>query len=365
MATGEQTSLADRKRRAGQRLIVGLAGPTPSPEFRAFCQSVNPGGFILFRRNVEEPQQVKELNRELTGLVLDQTPPFLSVDQEGGRVQRVRETQWPPMRDVGNIDNLETTKQVAKGLADELGAMGFNVNWAPVADVDSNPKNPVIGDRSFSREPETCARHVAAFIATMQKHGVIGSAKHFPGHGDTTVDSHLDLPIVEKDRGDLYDCEMVPFRAAIAAGVGFVMTAHVLFPAWDEAVPATMSEPIIRNILRNELGFEGVVVSDDLEMKAVRDRYPLDRQLSLASQATVDAFLVCESLDLQMEAFETLVRLQEKDPRHEQLAIDAVQRIGQLRERFFLHPPPPPELSVVGSLDHKMIAKTIQQRGRG
>ena len=297
-ATGEQTSLADRKRRAGQRLVIGFAGPQVDDDLRYLVKEIQPAGFILFKRNVEDPEQVRELNRELASLVKPEYPAILSVDQEGGRVQRMRSpaTVWPPMRVVGRADS--DLERVSKALALEVRAMGFNLNFAPVADVDSNPANPVIGDRSFGREPDEVARRVVQFIHAHQAEGVIACAKHFPGHGDTSVDSHLDLPIVEKDIPDLRRTELTPFAQAVRAGVGSVMTSHVVYPAWDEEWPATLSPRIIHGILRSELGYNGVIFSDDLEMKAVRGRYPLASQIRQTTKATVYVLLCCESPDL-------------------------------------------------------------------
>jgi len=328
---GAQTSLSERKRRAGQRLILGFAGPEIDEEFRALVREVRPAGFILFSRNVLDPVQVRELNRELAGLVETGRPTLLTVDQEGGRVQRVRDpaTCWPPMRVVGARGDV--TERVSTGLAQELLAMGFNLNFAPVADVDSNPDNPVIGDRSFGRDPTEVARHVAAFIQAHQASGMLACAKHFPGHGDTTVDSHLDLPVVDKTRDALRACEWVPFREAICAGVDSVMTAHVVFPALDDTYPATLSTKITRDILRGELGFNGVVFSDDLDMKAVADRWPLEEQIRRGTLASVDVFLCCEERERQHEVFRALVIDQEAAPSHEAEAREALERLDRLR----------------------------------
>lgn len=385
-ATGDQTSLADRKRRAGQRLVIGFEGTSVSADHRAFIREARPAGFILFGRNVEEPAQVRELNRELASLLPADTPALLSVDQEGGQVQRIRATEWPPMRWLGNADDVGLTARVAREMARELRAMGFNVNWAPDADVDSNPANPVIGDRSFSSNPATCARHVAAFVRAMQAEGVAACAKHFPGHGDTTVDSHLELPVVEKTPADLERCELIPFRAAVNAGVLAVMTAHVLYPALDERYPATLSSAILRDRLRPapvrqradgdvqssrqpiqpaRLDFGGVVVSDDLEMKALRGRYPLEHELDLACRATVDLFLICSDLEMQWTAWETLVRLQETDKAHDDLSTDSWKRLMALREQVLKNVPPEPPLSVVGAQAHKDLALQVAARGQG
>lgn len=362
---GLTTSTADRKRRAGQRLVVGLAGASLSDAERDFIHEVQPGGFVLFKRNVEEPGQVRELNRELRSLLDASVPPIRCVDQEGGRVQRVREpaTLWPPMRFVGNVDRAAFTEEVGRALGREVRALGFDLDFAPVADVDSNPANPIIGDRAFSRRADRAGVHAAAFIRGMQAEGCIACAKHFPGHGDTATDSHLELPVVEKDPDELEEVELRPFAPCIAAGVGTVMTAHVLYPAWDELVPATMSRRILHRILRQDLGFRGVVVSDDLEMKAVRGRYPVDQQLRLASAATVDVFLVCSDLALAHESWETLIRLQEEDKAQEDAAIDAVKRWSALRTRFLKDAPEPPPLSILGAPRHAELALRARVEG--
>ena len=362
---GLTTSTADRKRRAGQRLVIGLAGASISEEERAFIREVRPGGFILFGRNVEDAAQVRELNRELRSCLPEELPPIRTVDQEGGRVQRVKApaTLWPPMRHLGNIADRELTRQVGAALGREVRACGFDLDFAPVADVDSNPKNPVIGNRAFSAKPRDTAHHVASFIDGMQGEGCIACAKHFPGHGDTTVDSHLDLPVVEKDPPDLDQVELPPFAAAVRARVGTVMTAHVVYPGWDEHRPATMSARIVRGQLRDRLRYDGVVFSDDMEMKAVRGRYPLDMQLREATAASVDVFLMCKELQLAHEAWELLVRMQEDDKAHEDAAIDSVKRWNLLRERFFIDASPQPGLDVLGCPDHQLLAARIRAQG--
>ena len=361
--------MSDHKRRAGQRLVMGLGGPALTEEERQTIRELRPAGFILFARNVVEPAQVRELNRELVSLLPARLPPLLSVDQEGGRVLRVKNTRWPAMRTVGNLAMPTVTRQVALAMADELRAMGFNLNFAPVADVDSNPRNPVIGDRSFGRDPEAVAEHVVAFAAGLHRRGVMACAKHFPGHGDTDVDSHKALPVVDKDLRDLEHTELVPFRAAVEAGIDLVMTSHVMFPALDDDHPATMSRRVLHGLLRESLGFDGVVISDDLEMKAVRDRWALSTVLDLASRATVDLFCIGRSfepdLTLTMEAWETLIRLQEAEPVHHQRSRTATRRLRRLREKHLLAPPAAADLSVVGSTAFQALAADLHRRGAG
>ncbi len=363
---GLTTSTADRKRRAGQRLVIGIAGTSLTGDERAWIKECQPGGFVLFGRNIEEPRQVRELNRELASLVNADVPPIRCVDQEGGRVQRIKApaTVWPPMRWVGNVDDTRLTASVARALARELRAMNFDLDFAPVADVDSNPKNPIIGDRAFSSRSANVAKHAAAFVTAMQDEGCIACAKHFPGHGDTATDSHLELPVVEKDPPDIEAVELPPFKACIQAGVGTIMTAHVVFPCWDERRPATMSPKIVETILRQKLGYTGVVFSDDMEMKAVRGRFALEQQLADATRAGVDVFLFCQDLSLQVHAYERLVRLQEEEKLQEDRCIDAVKRWHRLRERFLKSPPPRPGLDVLGSTAHTELALRARAEGQ-
>ncbi len=362
---GLTTTTADRKRRAGQRLVIGLAGPSLNADERAFIRDARPGGFILFARNVEEPRQVLELNRELKSLLPGELPPIRCVDQEGGLVQRVKApaTVWPPMRFVGNVGKLEFTRAVGRALAREVRAVGFDLDFAPVADVDSNPRNPIIGRRAFAATPEGVSRHVAAFIEGMQDEGCIACAKHFPGHGDTATDSHLELPVVEKDPDEIEHVELPPFQAAVAVGVGTVMTAHVLYPALDEEAPATMSRRILDGILRRRMGYDGVIVSDDLEMKAVRGRYPLEHQLAKASEATVDVFLVCKELQLAHDAWEGLIRLSETDKLEDDRAVAANRRWHALRERFLRNLSPTPGLDELGCARHAELALRAAAEG--
>lgn len=363
---GEQTSLAERKRRAGQRLIIGIQGTGVSQAEIALIREIKPAGFILFARNVEEPAQVLELNRELQSLLPPELPALCTVDQEGGRVQRVRNgaTRFPPLRWVGNTQNLRLAQQHAIALAQEVRAMGFHLNWAPDADVDSNPANPIIGNRSFGRDPALVSKMVHTWILAAQKSGIACAAKHFPGHGDTDMDSHLDLPIVEKEVPDIHEVELQPFRAAVAADVAAIMTAHVIFPAFDEDWPATLSTEILIHLLRQKMGFDGLLVTDDMEMKAVCGRYETEVQLRRACEASVDVMLACESPSLQLEFFEGMVHLQETDPtRHDQLAKDSERRLLKLRERFLIDAPHCPGLEVLNNPEHKDLMALIQAHG--
>jgi beta-N-acetylhexosaminidase len=292
----------------GQLLFVGFAGTSVPPDLAARIREGRVGGVVLFRRNIESPAQVRALTAELHRLAPPDAPLTVALDQEGGRVQRLRDpwTEWPPMRTLGH-GPVADTATFARALALELLDSGFDLDFAPVVDVDSNPDNPVIGDRSFARDPIKVGQHAAAQITAMQDLGIAACAKHFPGHGDTDLDSHFALPCLELDRARLERCELPPFRAAIAAGVASIMTAHVLFPRLDRKRPATLS-PTIMAVLRDELGYEGLVFSDDIEMKAVADQFSTEERSLGILRAGVDVVLVCSQADLREEVLGKLER---------------------------------------------------------
>ena len=245
-------------------------------------QRVGIGGVILFARNVQSPQQVAAITRELQTAALNSGHPglFLAIDQEGGRVMRLRArhgfTELPPMRALGARGDEGLARQAGALLGRELRAVGIDLDYAPVVDVDTNPANPVIGDRSFSSDPGVVGRLGAALALGLQSAGVAACAKHFPGHGDTSQDSHTHLPRLPHALERLRRVELPPFAALARAGVASVMTAHVVFEALDAERPATLSAPVLR-LLRDEVGFDGCCVSDDLEMKAVAEHFPLER----------------------------------------------------------------------------------------
>lgn len=359
---GEQTSLGWRKTRAGQRMFIGFQGTSVNDDLRRVVKEIQPAGFVLFRRNVEEPEQVLELNRELRSLCRAEHPAFIAVDQEGGRVQRVKTpaTVWPPMRHVGAAKDI--TADVSQAIAKELHAMGFNLNFAPVADVDSNPNNPIIGDRAFGTHVTEVAAHLTAFIQAHQASGIIACAKHFPGHGDTSVDSHLDLPWVDRAEAGLRAIELPPFQAAIQAGVATIMTSHVMYPSWDDEYPATLSKKILRGILREELGFDGVVFSDDLEMKAIAGRYSVEEQVCRMTEASVDIFLCCEDHQLQLAVYREQMLMQETFPTLEDAAKASERRIQTLRETHLSLKPTAFDLTGLGCPEHKALAATASER---
>ncbi len=293
----------------GQLLMVGIPGYELPSDLEALLSAGRVGGVVLFGRNIKDAEQVRRLVAHCHASAPPGVPLLVAVDQEGGRVQRLREpwTRWPPMRKVGDLRDLEITQAVAHAMGVELVDAGFNLDFAPVVDVDFNHENQVIGDRSFSSDPEVVGRQAAAFVAGMQGAGLATCAKHFPGHGDTSCDSHFQLPRIDHDMARLEKIEFVPFRAAIRAGVASIMSAHVLFPRLDAKRPATLSPEII-GLLRHELHFEGVVFSDDLEMKAVADNFSVEERCLGTLRAGIDSLLVCTHADLRNEMLKMLER---------------------------------------------------------
>jgi beta-N-acetylhexosaminidase len=293
----------------GQLLFAGFEGLELPEDLALLIRAGRVGGVVLFARNVGNPEQLRSLNAALHACSPEGAPLLIAIDQEGGRIQRLRDpwTQWPPMQEIGEADDLELTAAVARALAVELSDLGIGLDFAPCVDVDTNPANPIIGDRSFGREPTRVAAHAAHFIRAMQEAGVAACAKHFPGHGDTACDSHLELPRLEHDLERLNAVELPPFASAIEAGVASVMTAHVLFPALDSKRPATLS-PDVMAILREELAYDGVVFSDDLEMKAVADHHSPKELVDGCLEADVDSLLVCRDSGLREEVLRGLER---------------------------------------------------------
>ena len=319
-------------RAAGQVLVAGFDGPCAPAELVEAASSGELGGVILFKRNLGAPHEVAALLAELVDAAPEGSPILTAVDQEGGRVARLGPpvVTLPPMRRLGDADDVELTHLAARVLGEQLAAIGFSCDFAPVLDVDTNPDNPVIGDRSFSRDPAVVTRHGAAFARGLAESSVLACGKHFPGHGDTELDSHLDLPRLAHDRARLDAVELAPFRDTRAV-MPMLMTAHVVFDALDATVPATLSRAVINDLLREELGFAGVVVSDDLEMRAVSDRWGVADSAVRAIDAGCDALLVCSKPALLFEARRALVERAEEDDAFAERLNDAAARFMTLR----------------------------------
>lgn len=323
----------------GRLVVVGLAGVELAAEERAALARGDRGGVVLFKRNVAAGQDgvarlaaaVAEACASAPGASFEAARvPLVAVDQEGGRVMRLGPPalQLPPMRRLGDLGDEALIARVAEAQARELRALGFTMSFAPVADVHTRDENPIIGDRAFATTAEAVARFAGAFADGLARGGLLTCAKHFPGHGDTTVDSHLDLPRVDRPRAELERTEIAAFAPlARRASIDALMTAHVVYDALDAGVPATLSRPICTDLARKRLGFEGVIFSDDLEMKAIRE--PAAAAIT-AILAGCDALLVCSRADLAAEVHEVLVREAERSEAFRSRCLEAARRMARM-----------------------------------
>jgi len=324
------------RRQIGQLLIAGFNGHQIPEELRSIAREFSLGGIIFFARNVADPEQVAEVAFEASRLVPD-LPLWVSVDQEGGRVARLKRpfTEWPPMATLGRSGDEKLAERFSRALAAELKAVGITLDFAPVLDILTNPKNPVIGDRALADKAEDVARLGVTIIRTLQGEGLAACGKHFPGHGDTSTDSHFELPLVEHPPDRLRQVEFLPFKAAIDAGVATLMTAHVFVPSLDDQRPATLSKRIVTDTLRHELKFDGVIFSDDLDMKAVAAEYPVPTAAVLAIEAGCDGALICSGdHQTQAAACEAMVHAIEEDRLRLARVEDALRRQQRAKERF-------------------------------
>ncbi|MBD0422354.1 glycoside hydrolase family 3 protein [Streptomyces sp. TRM S81-3] len=287
----------------------------------------------LFGRNIASPAQLAALTAQLRA---EREDVLVAIDEEGGDVTRLEVrtgSSFPGNHALGAVDDVELTREVAAELGRRLAACGVNFNWAPSADVNSNPDNPVIGVRSFGADTALAARHTAAYVTGLQSAGVAACTKHFPGHGDTAVDSHHAMPRIDVDATVLAERELAPFRAAIAAGTRAVMSAHILVPALDPDRPATLSRRILTDLLRGELGYEGLIVTDGMEMQAIAGTYGIERGSVLAIAAGADAICVGGGLaddDIVRRLRDALVEAVHTGELPEERLADAAERIRAL-----------------------------------
>lgn len=305
--------------KAGQMLVCGwldeLPGDsiTPNSHALALIDDLRVGGIVLMGRNISPPPTLRALTGTLqTRAHASGLPPLLiATDQEGGRVQRLAPPHYPARpaaQSVGDADNAQAARQAAADMGRELASVGINWDFAPVLDVNNNPQNPVIGTRSFGGDPALVSRlGVAAIEGLQQDAHVLACAKHFPGHGDTDTDSHFALPRIPHSRARLDAVELPPFQAAITAQAASMMTAHILFHALDAALPATLSPAILTGLLREEMGYEGLVITDDLEMRGVAARWGAPEAAVLAVLAGADMLLCCHTRATQYAIRDALV----------------------------------------------------------
>lgn len=301
----EQMSIDEK---IGQMVIVGLDGYEIDELSLDMINKYKVGGFILFKRNIQSAAQTLNLINSLKEAnQVNKIPLFIAVDEEGGSVSRMPDEflKLPTSRAIGKINSEEFAFQIGSVIGRQINSLGFNMNFAPVLDIDSNPKNPVIGNRSFGANPEIVSRLGIATMEGLKSH-VISAVKHFPGHGDTSVDSHIGLPVVNHDLDRLKSFELIPFANAIKNGVDVVMVAHILLPEIDERNPATLSKTVITDILRNEMKFNGVVITDDMTMGAIIQNYDIGNAAVMSVAGGADIVLVCHDNEKQIQILEAL-----------------------------------------------------------
>ncbi len=346
--------------------MIGFEETEVTPDLRAWMQQHQPGGVILFARNLVNAEQIANLTNDLQ-TIAGNNPLLIAIDQEGGRVSRLPSdfTIFPPAATVAHSGSTELAYQAAAVTAKELRSVGINMNMAPVLDIHTNPANPIIGNRAFGTEPEQVCRMGAATIAGLQDHQVLACGKHFPGHGDTSTDSHLELPSVHVSRQRLEEIELQPFRHAIQHGLQAMMTAHVHYPSLDPILPATLSSTILSGLLRQDLGFSGMILTDDLEMRAILDHANIGDAAIRSLQAGADMLLICKSRLLATDTFQALRHAfasQQLDRSKVEASLDRIQAVKQQ----FVYPYHPIDLTTlssnIGTPSHQEVLASIMNQ---
>ncbi|GKU80135.1 glycoside hydrolase family 3 protein [Paenibacillus sp. L3-i20] len=329
------------KEKIGQLFVFGFHGYEPTEQIKELIDSYGIGGTIYFTRNVKDAEQVHSLSVELQQLTkkAGRPPMFIAIDQEGGMVARLVDgvTLMPGNMALGATAQAESAQETARICGEELRLLGITMNYAPCIDVNNNPDNPVINVRSYSDRSEVVSELGAAAVVGYQSARVAATIKHFPGHGDTSVDSHHALPVLQHSRERLDAIELLPFRAAIEVGTDCIMTAHVCLPALDATgVPSTLSEPVLTGLLRQELGYDGVVVTDCLEMSAIDEFYGPEQGSIKAIKAGADMVLVSHTFSKQLAALEAVTAAVESGELSEARIDEAVERVMRLKEKLQL-----------------------------
>lgn len=352
----------------GQHIIIGLSGQSLTEDEKKFLIKEDIGGVILMGRNVSEPRQVHELCSEIQNLrhrTRTKQPFFISIDMEGGRVARLKSpfTIWPALAKLGSLDQPTASFHFARCMGLELKAVGINLDFAPCLDIFSNPKNTVIGDRSIGTSPELVSKHASALIRGYIKSDVIPCGKHFPGHGDTIIDSHLDLPIENADRERLENFEFLPFKKAFKSRIPMIMSAHIKLPHIDPVWPATLSRIFMTQILREELRFKGLIITDDLDMNAMKSHYGKETIPVRALEAGVDLLLYCNEPESPIIALESIKKAIADGTLKSEDLMTRQKNIYALKRAQIENPDPMPlteALKIVGHADHFRLAQSIR-----
>ncbi len=321
----------------GQMIFAGISGTSANQKTKELIHKYKIGGIILYAENIETSKQTLQLLNQLKMENEDNPQPLLlGIDQEGGDVSRLPKEiiHIPTNQEIGARNNSQFSYEIGTLLGKELNAFGFNLNFAPVLDVNSNPNNPVIGDRSFSNDTDVVSKLGIKTMKGIQSQNVISVIKHFPGHGDTSVDSHLNLPVVDKSLEQLDELELLPFKEAIDNGADAVMIAHLLLPKIDGKFPSSMSKKVITDILREQLAFDGVVISDDMTMNAITNNYDMKEAAVESVKAGSDIILVAHDYNKIIATVDALKQAVIKGEISEDRINESVRRIIGLKNKY-------------------------------
>lgn len=359
----QQVSTLERaKELLGELFIMGFTGTELSDETAAFISQAKIGGVILFTQNYQSPEQVAQLIMQVQDCKTE-LPLWISVDHEGGKVQRFKApfTLIPNAAAIVAKDSPKLLFELSEAIGRELRSVGINVNFAPVADINSNPNNPVIGVRAFGNSEDQVSKYVSSFVRGHITQGIAPCVKHFPGHGDTNTDSHFALPTVNDTLESLKTREFKPFQKAFKSGARMVMTAHMLNPNLDPKYPATLSHATLQGVLRDELRYTGLIISDDMEMKAITDHFGLEDAPRLALEAGCD-LLIYRSESATRKAYTALMRFLEEGKLNPEIVIEAAERSQEYKSDFLL-PYEKPDLnqlnSHIGIQEHQDLVTQI------
>lgn len=331
------------KEKIGQLVLVGIEGTVMDDTSRRLLKDYHVGGFIFFKDNIENAQQSVDLLNELKKAnAANPVPLWLSIDEEGGRVTRFPDeyVKLPSSGKIGSSDDLTLTKQIGGLIAQKVSGLGINMVFAPVLDIDSNPDNPVIGDRSFGTTAETVSVQGIASMKGIQENGVVPVVKHFPGHGDTSVDSHLGLPVVDHDLKRLHELELVPFQQAIDEGADVVMVAHLLMKNIDPDTPSSYSKPVINDLLREEMGFKGVVITDDMTMGAISGSTDVGEASVKSVVAGSNMILIGHEYEMEEAVIQALTEAAHSGVIPEEMLNDRVRATLELKHKYQLSDEP-------------------------
>ena len=352
----------------GQLMMIGLRGTSLTAEEEKFIIESDVAGVTLFDRNLQSPEQIHAFCSHLQKLrhkTKSGLPFFIAIDMEGGRVHRFKApfTKWPALKYLGDKDSPSMAFDFALGMSNELRAVGVNLDFAPCLDIFTNPDNKIIGDRSPGTNAEIVSKIGSALTRGYLKGGIIPCGKHFPGHGNTLIDSHEDLPVEENTWPELLEREIIPFTKNFRSGVPMVMTAHILFKNIDAKFPVTLSSLFLKTYLRQELRYQGIIISDDLDMKALANKYDPDKIPLMALQAGCDMILYCNNFDHPAVALDSIHKAVAEGQLQTSTLQQSIDRVRNLKKEFLQQPDPEPfaeTKSWIAHPDHLALVEKIK-----